>query len=156
VPMSSGGSSAVSIHRCHWLPASVCAGGSSKSSQKPDPIPAMPGSLPAPAVAPPAPAAAPAPAAIPDPPTLLPAMPPTYDRDAQLEQLVHELETGKTCAARKAAIPKLVTLGDERAIKPLKAARNRWSSKYLGLRKTYVNRCLKGAADAAIKTLEAK
>jgi len=69
------------------------------------------------------------------------------DRDAQLKALLHDLEAGKTCAERKAAIGKLVELHDVRAIQPLKNARAR------GGGGNYSNACLKADAERAIKEL---
>ncbi|MBA3459030.1 MAG: protein kinase [Deltaproteobacteria bacterium] len=77
----------------------------------------------------------------------------TTDKETQLKALLRDLETGKTCTDRKAAIPGLVTLGDERAIKALKAARYRMRGGVLGFSQSNSNSCLKADAEAAIKEL---
>jgi len=77
----------------------------------------------------------------------------TVDKDSRLKALLTDLEKGKTCADRKAAIPGLVELGDERAIKPLRAARYRMRGGLLGLGQSNANGCLKADAEAAIKSL---
>ena len=77
----------------------------------------------------------------------------TVDRDALLKPLVHELQTAATCTDRKAAIAKLVDLGDPRAIPALKAARYRMHGGVLGLGESNANACLKADAEAAIKSL---
>jgi len=71
----------------------------------------------------------------------------------ELEAALHELTSGKTCPVRKAAIAKLVELGDARAIPPLKAARYRMRGGLLGIGQRNTNQCLKMTADAAIETL---
>jgi hypothetical protein len=70
-----------------------------------------------------------------------------------LKAVIGELETGKDCPARRAAIPKLVELGSPDAIPALKKARNRWVSRYLGIQKWNANACLVKDADEAIKAL---
>jgi len=75
------------------------------------------------------------------------------DRDLELKAALHELASGKTCPARKAAIAKLVELGDTRAIPPLKAARHRMRGGLFGIGQSNTNQCLKTTAEAAIKTL---
>jgi hypothetical protein len=77
----------------------------------------------------------------------------TVDKETRLKALLHDLETGKTCTDRKAAIPGLVMLGDERAIKALKAARYRMRGGVLGFSQSNANSCLKSDAEAAIKEL---
>ncbi|MDB4954481.1 MAG: serine/threonine protein kinase with repeat [Myxococcales bacterium] len=77
----------------------------------------------------------------------------TVDRDTQYKALVHDLETGKTCADRKSVIPKLVELGDERAIADLKKARYRGRGGVLGIGESNTNSCLRGDAELAIKAL---
>ena len=78
---------------------------------------------------------------------------PVIDREKELKALLHDLQTGKTCAERKAAIPKLVALGDERAIDPLRKARYRMVGGVLGIGDSNANHCLKADAEAAIKKL---
>jgi len=70
------------------------------------------------------------------------------EHEAQLKALLHELETGKNCAERKATISKLVELHDQHAIAPLKAAHARMT----GGAATN-NTCLKADAEHAIKEL---
>ena len=77
----------------------------------------------------------------------------TVDRDTQLKALLHDLDTLATCPERKAVIAKLVELGDDGAIKPLKAARYRMRGGVLGFRQSNTNNCLKAEAEAAIKSL---
>ena len=128
--------------------ALIASGGGSKPKGSP-----LEPTEPAPKVGKPAPAPK---AAAPDrdPPTIatLPAMA-TVDRDTQLKALLHDLETLPTCAERKAIIEKIVDLGDDRAIKPLKAARYRMRGGVLGFRQSNANNCLKAEAEAAIKSL---
>ncbi|HSS01574.1 MAG TPA: hypothetical protein VLM79_31160, partial [Kofleriaceae bacterium] len=69
------------------------------------------------------------------------------DRDAQLKALVRDLESGKTCGDRRAAIGRLVDLGDARAIPALRRAMVRGGPGDEG------NACLKSDADRAIKEL---
>jgi serine/threonine-protein kinase len=77
----------------------------------------------------------------------------TADKDTKLKALLHDLDTGKTCADRKQAIAGLVELGDDRAIKPLKAARYRMRGGVLGFNQSNANFCLKADAEAAVKAL---
>jgi serine/threonine-protein kinase len=79
----------------------------------------------------------------------------TVDRDTELKALLHDLELGRTCAERKAAIAKLVALGDPRAIDPLKRARYRGYGGIAGIGEKNANACLTGEANAAIKKLSA-
>ena len=81
---------------------------------------------------------------------------PLTDRETRFAALVDELQTAKTCEARKAAIPGLVELRDERAIAPLKKARYRMRGGVLGLGSSNANACLRRAAEAAIKALGGK
>jgi serine/threonine protein kinase len=107
------------------------------------PAPAPPGTKP-PVVSPASPS--------PKPVVARPASPPPStkpaDREAQLKQLVHDLESGKTCADRKASISKLVELHDARAVQPLMRARARTGGKG-----DDGNACLKADAERAIKEL---
>jgi serine/threonine-protein kinase len=75
------------------------------------------------------------------------------DRDTRLKAALHDLESGKTCADRKAAIPALVDLHDERAIPDLKRARFRMRGGVLGVGDSNTNGCLRADAEAAIKAL---
>ncbi|CAN5898396.1 hypothetical protein BH11MYX3_BH11MYX3_00860 [soil metagenome] len=75
------------------------------------------------------------------------------DRDTQLKALLHDLDAGLTCTDRKKAVAALVELGDQRAIKPLKAARYRMRGGVLGFRQSNSNACLKADAEAAVKAL---
>jgi len=104
----------------------------------------------------PPPAPGPGPAAAPEPPP--PGPPPapveeTVDRDTELKAALHDLDESATCTDRKAAIPKLVELGDPRAIPPLRAARYRMRGGVLGIGDSNTNACLKADAEAAIKAL---
>jgi hypothetical protein len=78
---------------------------------------------------------------------------PTIDRETELKALLHDLQAGKTCADRKDAIPKLIMLGDERAIEPLRKARYRMVGGLLGFGQDNSNGCLKADAENAIKAL---
>jgi serine/threonine protein kinase len=82
-----------------------------------------------------------------------PLLPTLADKETQLKAALHDLETGKTCAARKAAIPKLVDLGDKDAIPALKRARYRGRGGLLGIGEHNANACLRTTAEAAIKSL---
>ncbi len=75
------------------------------------------------------------------------------DKETRLKSLLHDLEHGKTCADRKAAIPGLVELGDPAAIANLKRARYRMRGGVLGFGDSNTNACLKASAEAAIKSL---
>jgi serine/threonine-protein kinase len=74
-------------------------------------------------------------------------------KDAELKAATRELQVGKTCADRKAALARLVALDDVRAIAPIKAARYRMRGGFLGIGQDNTNACLRAAADAAIKRL---
>jgi hypothetical protein len=90
----------------------------------------------------------------PTPPPVLPTdMASAIDRDTRFKALVHDLENGKTCTDRKAAVHELAELGDERAIAPLKKARYRMRGGLLGVGDSNTNGCLKADAEAAIKEL---
>jgi serine/threonine protein kinase len=79
--------------------------------------------------------------------------PMTVDRETVMKAALHDLESSATCTDRKAAIPKLVALGDPRAIAPLKAARFRMRGGILGINDSNTNQCLKSDAEDAIKAL---
>ena len=88
------------------------------------------------------------------PPITPPVTPDTKrDREVELKALLHDLATGRTCAARRAVIPKLVELDDPKAIRALKSARYRMRGGVLGIGASNTNACLKKDADAAIKVL---
>jgi serine/threonine-protein kinase len=74
-------------------------------------------------------------------------------RETMLKAALHDLETGKTCADRKAAIPTLVQLGDPSAIPALKKARHRMRGGVLGIGDSNTNACLKSDAETAIQAL---
>ena len=86
---------------------------------------------------------------------LVTGVPPSQggDRSADVDAALQELVRGKTCAARRAAIPKLIELAAPRAIPALKAARYRMRGGILGFNETNTNACLTADAEAAIKTL---
>lgn len=86
-------------------------------------------------------------------PVVLPVPVKTVDKEMVLKALLHDLQTGKTCADRKAVIPKLVDLDDPRAIEPLRKARYRMVGGLLGIGADNANYCLKADAEAAIKEL---
>ena len=83
----------------------------------------------------------------------LPSIPSPVDHTTQLKAALHDLDAGKTCAVRKAAIPKLVALGDKSAIPALKKARYRGRGGLLGIGERNANACLRKDAEAAIKSL---
>jgi serine/threonine-protein kinase len=97
----------------------------------------------------------PTPIVVPVPtPALTPTDPePTIDDDTRLKAAYHDLDTGKTCTARKAAVAALRALGDPRAIPALRAARYRMRGGVLGLGEDNTNACLKADAEAAIRAL---
>ena len=95
----------------------------------------------------------PAPAEAPPPPPPPGPAEATVDRDTELKAALHDLDESATCTDRKAAIPKLVALGDPRAIPALKAARYRMRGGVLGFAESNTNACLKPDADAAIRAL---
>jgi serine/threonine-protein kinase len=77
----------------------------------------------------------------------------TLERDTELKAALHDLEDSTTCTDRRAAIAKLVALGDQRAILPLRRARYRMEGGVLGFNEHNSNACLKADAEAAIKAL---
>jgi serine/threonine-protein kinase len=77
----------------------------------------------------------------------------TVDKETRLKAALHDLETGKTCADRKAAIPILVGLGNKDAIPALKHARYRGTGGVLGLGESNANACLRADAEKAIEAL---
>ena len=79
--------------------------------------------------------------------------PQIVDRDVLLKAALLDLEHGKECTDRKAAIEKLVELGDPRAIPPLKHARYRMRGGVLGIGDSNTNKCLKADAEDAIRAL---
>jgi serine/threonine protein kinase len=78
---------------------------------------------------------------------------PVADRETRYKAALHDLEQGKTCADRKAAIPVFVQLGDARAIPVLKKARHRMRGGVLGMGGSNTNACLKSDAEAAVTAL---
>jgi hypothetical protein len=72
------------------------------------------------------------------------------DRDAALGVAIHDLELGKTCADRRAAVGRLATLRDPRAVPPLKRALAKAGPGDDG------NGCLKADAERAVRELGAK
>jgi serine/threonine-protein kinase len=81
------------------------------------------------------------------------AVPSPVDKATMLKAALHDLENGKTCADRKAAIPLIVKAGDPKAIPVLKKARNRYRGGVLGLGSSNTNACLKADAETAIQAL---
>ena len=86
-------------------------------------------------------------------PSSQPMTVPPRDTEAQLKSLLYDLQSGRTCADRKTAIPKLVELHDPRAIPALKAARFNMHGGVLGINQDNWNACLKADAEAAVKAL---
>jgi hypothetical protein len=85
----------------------------------------------------PAPAPAPTPVVTPTP---VPKPAPTK---ATIDEALQQLRRGKTCADRRAAIARLVELGDRHAVPAIKKARHR----------TRANACLVAEADDALRKL---
>ncbi len=81
------------------------------------------------------------------------AVPSAVDKETMYKAAMHDLENGKTCADRKAAIPILVKLGDERAIPALKKARYRMRGGVLGIGDSNTNAGLKSDAETALQAL---
>jgi hypothetical protein len=79
---------------------------------------------------------------------------PTADNATRLKAALHDLETGKTCADRKTAVPTLVEIGGDEAIKALKRARYRGRGGVLGIGESNANACLKTDAELAIQKLQ--
>jgi serine/threonine protein kinase len=75
------------------------------------------------------------------------------DNETRLKAALHDLETGKTCADRKAAIPTLVEIGDPRAFPALKKARYRMRGGIIGIGDSNTNACLKQDAEMAMQAL---
>jgi eukaryotic-like serine/threonine-protein kinase len=75
---------------------------------------------------------------------------PVADPETMYKAAMHDLENGKTCADRKAAIPVLQQVGGDRAIAALKKARYRMRGGVLGIGD---NACLKADAERAIQAL---
>jgi hypothetical protein len=75
------------------------------------------------------------------------------DNATRFKAALHDLETGKTCADRKAAIPTLVELGNKDAIPSLKRARYRMRGGVLGIGDSNTNACLKQDAELAVQAL---
>jgi len=86
-------------------------------------------------------------------PIVVPVPMKTIDREVELKAALHDLQTGKTCTDRKAAVARLAELGDARAIDPLRRARYRMRGGLLGIGDDNTNGCLKADAEAAIKQL---
>lgn len=76
------------------------------------------------------------------------------DRIDLLSSYTLDLQQGETCQDRKAAVTKLRALGDKRAIPALRKARNRPRGG-LGRKRVNTNACLRGAANEAVKHLQA-
>ena len=97
------------------------------------------------------------------PPPVLPSLPDLIpgagdsgaSADEKLKAAVHDLEKGKTCEDRKAAVARLRALGDPRAIPNLKRARYRMRGGLLGVGDSNTNTCLKADAEAAMAALSA-
>ncbi len=78
---------------------------------------------------------------------------PVPDDGTRLKAALHDLESGKTCADRKAAIPVLQSVGGDRAVAALKKARYRMRGGVLGIGDNNTNACLKSDAERAIQAL---
>ena len=90
-------------------------------------------------------------------PVPVPGVANPLDRETRIKAAIHDLEDGATCADRKAAIPKLVELGDDpRSVKALKKARYRMYGGFAGIGESNANACLSADAEAAYKALGGK
>jgi hypothetical protein len=85
--------------------------------------------------------------------TSIVTVPVAVDKATRLKAALHDLENGKTCADRKAAIPTIVQVGDPDAIPVLKKARHRMRGGVLGIGDSNTNACLKADAEAAVTAL---
>lgn len=90
----------------------------------------------------------------PPPPVPLVLTAPRPDPELVLKANLHDLVSGRTCADRLVAVKALRQLGDKRAVPALKRARTRMQGGFLGLGAQNANRCLRAAADAAIRELD--
>ena len=79
---------------------------------------------------------------------------PGIDKEALFVEYTTILKKGKSCEERLVAVKKLELLRDKRAIPHLKRARNRTRGGTLGFGAKKINRCLKKAANKAIKTIK--
>jgi len=86
-------------------------------------------------------------------PVLIPNLPSPEER---FKAAAYELEKGATCEERKAAVGKLRSLGDARAIPLLKRARYRMRGGVLGVGDSNTNKCLKADAEAAMAEITAR
>lgn len=73
--------------------------------------------------------------------------------DEKLKAALLDLDKGKTCEERKAAVARLRELDDARAVPALKRARYRMRGGVLGLGDANTNACLRADAEAAIAAL---
>jgi hypothetical protein len=78
------------------------------------------------------------------------------DNETRLKAALHDLESGKTCADRKAAIPVLAQIGGDEAIDALKRARYRMRGGVLGIGDSNTNACLKADVERALNDLGVK
>ncbi|HSD89954.1 MAG TPA: serine/threonine-protein kinase [Kofleriaceae bacterium] len=83
-------------------------------------------------------------------------VPAPVDRGTVIKAALHDLESGKTCADRKAAIPTLVEYGegDDQVIAALKRSRYRMRGGVLGIGDSNTNQCLKQDAEMALQQLQ--
>ncbi len=121
------------------------SGSASGTSAGAKPATAIPPGDPGPGSATPEPIVAPEPIAVPTS---------AAERQAMLKAALWDLQNGKTCALRRAAIPRLVALDEPAAVKPLQRARSRMVGGVLGLGSSNSNGCLVTDAKAAITTLK--
>jgi len=78
------------------------------------------------------------------------------DDDTRLKAALHDLDNGKTCADRKAAIPVIAEIGGDEAIEALRRARYRMRGGIAGFGDSNTNACLKNDAERAIQALGGK
>ncbi len=85
--------------------------------------------------------------------TVKPEPPPLPIMLAPLPAALEELQKGKTCESRKAALARLVALDDPSAIPAIKKAKYRMYGGVLGIGRSNANACLARDVDPAVKHL---
>jgi serine/threonine protein kinase len=85
--------------------------------------------------------------------TYIPVVIPTVSTEERFKAAAYELQNGKTCEDRRAAVGKLRDLGEARAVPLLKKARYRMRGGVLGVGDSNTNKCLKADAEAAMAAL---
>ena len=83
----------------------------------------------------------------------VPVVIPGLSTEERFKAAAYELQNGKTCEDRRAAVEKLRDIGDTRAVPLLKKARYRMRGGVLGVGDSNTNKCLKADAEAAMAAL---